>query len=131
MPGGGAVMVRGRYGSGLVLGALIFAATPTIRADDVADALRTIRSVAAEGSGNKEASAAWRELVKSSAQALPAILAAFDDANPLAVNYLRSAVETVAQRELEKGGTMPTAALEKFVRDTRHDPRGRRLAYEL
>ena len=28
-------------------------------------------------------------------------------------------------------GKLPAAELEKFVRDTDHDPRGRRLAYEL
>jgi hypothetical protein len=99
--------------------------------EELAASLRTIRAVAAEGSGSREAGLAWREVVKNRAQALPEILAAFDDANPLAVNYLRSAVETIAQRETDKGGKLPAEALEKFVRDTKRDPRGRRLAYEL
>ncbi len=99
--------------------------------EDLAANLRTIRAVAAEGNGSKEAGAAWRELVKNRAQALPEILAAFDDANPLAANYLRSAVETIAQRETDNGGKLPAEALEKFVRNTKRDPRGRRLAYEL
>ncbi|MGE5193142.1 MAG: hypothetical protein ACM3U2_11660, partial [Deltaproteobacteria bacterium] len=93
--------------------------------------LHTIRAVAAEGNGSKEAAQAWRELVKSRAQALPEIFSAFDDANPLAANYLRSAIETIVQRELDKGGKLPAEDLERFVRDTKRDPRGRRLAYEL
>jgi hypothetical protein len=99
--------------------------------DELAGPLREIRAVAAEGNGNKEAGLAWRALVKNRAQSLPEILEAFDDANPLAANYLRSAVETIAQRELEAGGKLPAAELESFVRDTNRDPRGRRLAYEL
>jgi hypothetical protein len=93
--------------------------------------LRSIRAVESEGRGNKEAALAWRELAHSSAQDLPAIFLAFDGANPLAVNYLRSLVETISQRELEKGTKLPSAAIEKFVLETSHDPRGRRLAFEL
>jgi hypothetical protein len=100
-------------------------------AAEIDEQIRAIRAVAAEGRGNQEASGAWRELVRQKAQSLPEILAAFDDANPIAVNYLRSAVETIAQRELENGGSLPAVELEKFVRDTKRDPRGRRLAYEL
>ena len=40
-------------------------------------------------------------------------------------------VLTIAGRELAKGRALPTAVLEKFVRDTKHHPRARRLAYEL
>src|SRR5262245_53541525 len=78
-------------------------------AADIDQHVGAIRAVAAEGRGNQEAALAWRELVRQKAQALPEILAAFDDANPIAVNYLRSAVETIAQRELENGGSLPAA----------------------
>jgi hypothetical protein len=93
--------------------------------------LRAIREVAAEGRGNKEAQAALRELTLAKGQALPEILAALDGANPLAANYLRGAIEALAQRELEAGRKLPLAELEKFILDTKHDPLGRRLAYEL
>jgi hypothetical protein len=102
-----------------------------VRAADVAAAVKVIRAVENEGRGNKEATAAWRELAKSSAGDLPAILAGFDSANPLAVNYLRSAAETIAQRTLDANGKLPVAELEKFILDTKHDPKARRLAFEL
>jgi len=110
---------------------LVCGVAPSAPLDELGRQLHTIRSVAAEGDGNKEAGLAWRELVKNRAGALPEILAAFDEANPLAVNYLRSAVETISQRELDKGVKLPVADLEKFIGDTNHDPRARRLAYEL
>ncbi len=98
---------------------------------ELAGKIRTIRAVESDGRGNQEAGLAWRELVQAPVQSLPEILAAIDEANPLAANYLRSAVETIAQRETKKGGQLPAAEFEKFVRDVRHDPRARRLAYEL
>jgi hypothetical protein len=117
--------------SGLLLVALATTVVQAAPSDDLAKNLQTIRAVAAEGDGNKEAALAWRALVKSPARDIPGILAAFDEANPLAVNYLRSAVETIAQRELDKGDKLPAADLENFIGDTKHDPRARRLAYEL
>ncbi len=108
----------------------IMSATPSPAAD-VAAAVRIIRAVENEGRGNKEAAVGWRELAKCQASDLPAILAAFDGASPLAANYLRSAVETITQRALDSGGVLPAADIEKFVLDTNHDPKARRLAFEL
>lgn len=111
--------------------AMVFAAPPRAPATEIGDQIVLIRAVAAEGRGSENALRAWRELVRNKAQALPEILAALDGANPIAANYLRSAVETIAQREVDAGGQLPAADLEKFIRDTKHDPRARRLAYEI
>jgi hypothetical protein len=54
-----------------------------------------------------------------------------DGASPLAENWLRGAAEAVAQRATTGSGKLPVAALETFLADTKHSPRGRRLAYEL
>lgn len=116
--------------SGFATAVFVTSVVPSPAAD-VAVAIRVIRAVESEGRGNKEATAAWRELAKSEVGELPKILAAFDGANPLAINYLRSAVETIADRALEKGATLPTAELEEFIFDTQHDPKARRLAFEL
>lgn len=100
-------------------------------AEDTADLIRTIRAVGPEARGNREAARAWSELAGRDATYLPVILVAFDDANPLAVNWLRSAAETIAQRTLDKGGKLPAPILERFVQTTDRDPRARRLAFEL
>jgi len=52
-------------------------------------------------------------------------------AGPLGENWIRAAVETVAQRHLQAGGVLPVAKLEAFLADTNQSPRARRLAYEL
>ena len=99
-------------------------------AADFETSIQTILSVGSEGKGNPEASAAWKELAKSPVADLPRLLAAFDNANPLAANWLRSAAESIAARELKATGKLPQAELEKFIAATEHNPRARRMAYE-
>lgn len=90
-----------------------------------------IRQVGAEGKGNALASPAWQNLARGDAKSIVSLLAAMDDANDLAANYLRSAVDAIVDRELTAGRPLPQADLEQFLSNTRHNPRARRLAYEL
>jgi len=116
-----------RWRAVLLAAALV---SPAYAADFDA-AVRRIKAVGPEGAGAADAAAAWRELARLPAADLPRLLAALDDASPAAANWLRSAIDAVAERERAAGHPLPTAALEAFVRDTRHAGRGRRLAFEL
>jgi len=98
---------------------------------DLKSDVAAIRQVGGEGKGNVQAAAAWQSLAKGGAQTLVPLLAAMDDANDFAANYLRSAVDAIADRELAAGRKLPQDDLEKFLADTKHNPRARRLAYEL
>lgn len=100
------------------------------RADDIEPLLAKIKAVGKRGDGNVEAARAWKKLSKHSSGVLTDILAAMDDANPVALNYLRSAFETIADRTLSQGKPLPTAKLEAFVKDTQYNGKARRLAYE-
>ena len=113
----------------LLFGTALAAALPA-HADFKSD-VAVIRQVGAEGKGNPPAAAAWMNLAKADAKSLVPLLAAMDDANDLAANYLRSAVDAIVDRELAAKRTLPQADLEKFIADTKHNPRARRLAYEL
>ena len=117
----------------VIFALVLVATTLTIRpatAAEIDAALAAILNVGPAGKGNAEAAAAWKELVKSPVTDLPQLLAAFDNANPLAANWLRSAAESIAARELQATGKLPQAELEKFIGLTQHDPRARRMAYE-
>ncbi|MBI3467774.1 MAG: hypothetical protein HY000_32600 [Planctomycetes bacterium] len=92
--------------------------------------LNTIKNVGAKGAGHDDAAAAWQELARCDAADLPQLLAGLDDAGPLAGNWIRTAVDAVAERTVNGGGKLPLAALEKFALDTQHSPRARRLAFE-
>jgi len=95
---------------------------------DLKSDVAAIRQVGGEGKGNVQAAAAWQSLAKGGAQTLVPLLAAMDDANDFAANYLRSAVDAIADRELAAGRKLPQDDLEKFLADRvgcTHRPRGR------
>lgn len=98
---------------------------------DAGKYLERIKSVGSEGSGNQEAGAAWKSLVELGAEALMPTLTALDDAKPLASNWLRLAAQAIAEKEQQAKRALPTEKLERFVKDSKHGPEGRRLAYEL
>ncbi|MGE3310946.1 MAG: hypothetical protein AB7O66_13330 [Limisphaerales bacterium] len=111
---------------------LIAAATaPALRSADLASSLAALRSVAPEGRGNTAATAAWAELSRSDASHLPALLSAMDGANDLARNWLFAAADAITDRTLKAGASLPLPALADFLLDPSHDPKARRLAFDL
>ncbi|QDU95265.1 hypothetical protein [Lignipirellula cremea] len=106
-------------------------AAPLLGAEiEVAPLVKTIQGVGPKGEGNVAAGKAWRTLSQADVSQLPEILAGFDDAGPLAVNYLRAAVDTIAESAHKKGEQLPLAALNAFLADRNHAPRARRAAFE-
>ncbi len=99
-------------------------------ASPVTDALPVIRAVDHEGKGNAAAAKAWSVIAAADASALPDILAGMDGANPIAANWLRSAIDAVVTKA---GGNarLPVDSLVRFLAETKHDPRARRLAFDL
>lgn len=97
---------------------------------NIAPLVKTIKQVGPEGAGHREATAAWNKLAEADAAQLPEILAALDDAAPLPANWIRAAIEAVAERQIKSQQPLPQAELEKFVLQRQHDPRARRLAFE-
>jgi hypothetical protein len=97
---------------------------------EVEPLLKTLKAVGPMGKGHREAAAAWQQLSQAEAAQLTAVLAGLNDANPLAANWIRSAAETIAQRQSQNGRTLPLQELERFVLQTSNAPQARRLAYE-
>lgn len=112
---------------------MVILLTPSVSAfaADTDSLLKAIRAIGREGRGNREANQAVSELSQQDAAVLPAVLMGFRDANPLAVNYLRGAVETIADRAAKANKPLPKESLEKFIRDVEQDSRARRLAFEV
>jgi hypothetical protein len=92
--------------------------------------LARLRGIGKEGAGAAEARKAWHELVRRGPDVLPAILAAWDEADPVAANWLRTAVDAIAERAVRAGRPLPARQLEAFVVQKRHAGAARRLAYE-
>jgi hypothetical protein len=97
----------------------------------VADGLKAIKAVGPEGAGNEAAAKGWKEVVKGGAPALLPTLAAFDGASPAAANWLRSAVNAIAEGEKKAGRAVSKDDLGGFAADVKRNPAARRLAFEL
>ncbi len=107
-------------------------AAPAGAADEeTTRALAAIKKVTKEGKGNEDAGPAWKTLVSKGAPALMPTLEAFDETNPTATNWLRAAVDAIAEKEKEAKRPLPADKLEAFVKDTKFAPSARRVAYEL
>lgn len=112
------------------LAATILLASPHLASSAEIESLAaTIHKVNAGGQGNQAASKAWQELAASPTSDLVAILSAIDSEQPLAANWLRSAVDAIASRSVAAGAGLPQAELREFVLG-QGDPRARRLAFE-
>lgn len=101
-----------------------------VQADQVDDAVTKVRALDHQGKGNVEAATALRVLESVEANRLLQLLTAMQDANPLAINYLRGAFDSAADRIHNSGKPLPAAELEKFVLDRSQNARARRLAFE-
>jgi hypothetical protein len=102
----------------------------SLAGDDIPSLVAAIKAVKREGSGNPSAAKAWQTLARSNPEALPEILAAFDDDNATATNWIRAAVDAIGERALKEKKSLPAAGLENFLLDTKNSAAGRRTAYE-
>jgi len=114
----------------LLIVASIFTGHVTVSAASPDDQLKAILSVSKEGGGNIEAIAAVKALSQSGSETLIPLLKSFERANPLAINWLRGVVDTIAEREVQKAGKLPASDLEQFIKNKSNNAEARRLAYE-
>jgi hypothetical protein len=120
------IVLQGTVAFGVALASVALA--PAAETDAL---IKAIRDVGPEATGNVAAAKAWAELAKAGPEALSDILAAFDGADVTAINYLRTAAEAIAERELHAGRALPAATLETFLQDRKRSGKARRLAYEF
>jgi hypothetical protein len=95
------------------------------------DPIAVLRSVGPEGEGNKEAARAWRNLVERGLPALFAVLEAFDGADLRAANWLRAAVDAIAEKAIAAKEPIDVQKLESYILNPERDGRARYAAYEI
>jgi hypothetical protein len=115
----------------LGIAGVVLSLVTTIISAGVPEWIATIRATGTEGNGNAEASQAWKELSRTDAKNLPQVFAGMDGAHDLAANWLRSAIEVIVERCAKDGNQLPGPALTTYLKDTQHNPRARRLAFEI
>lgn len=95
------------------------------------EAIADMVAVENEGRGNEAAAAAWKQVVQGDAGMVVPLLEAMEGASGLASNWLVSAAQAIVDRELAEGRSLPLDELGAYLMDTRQDPEGRRLAFEV
>ena len=100
-------------------------------AQSLVEPIEAVLKVGPEAAHHREAAAAVTTLSQAPASELPRLLGAMNQANDLAANYLRSAVESVLDRSFASQKTLPLGEIRDFLLETRNAPRARRLAYEI
>lgn len=90
-----------------------------------------LQAVGQEGGGNERAKSALRKLERADGRSLLKVLEAMEESGDLGLNWLRAAADTIMDRELAAGRSLPLIELGEFLLDSRHHPRARRYAYEL
>ncbi len=101
-----------------------------IQAADVVDnALQQLTTADMQNDPAADARA-WNAIAASQPEAIPRILAAIDRSKPLAANWLRSAVDAIAERAVAGKQSLPIQELIAFIREQGHDPLARSLAYD-
>ncbi len=104
---------------------------PPLSAADLDASLRVINAVGKEGTGNAVATKAWAELVKAGPDALFPILNAIADDKPTSANWLRTAVNAIAENQSGAGGKFDATKLTEFVNDTKKSATSRTITFEL
>ncbi len=97
----------------------------------VGSALQKIDTIGREGQGNEEAMTAWQEVVKAGPGALVEVLDAAGQGNAVADNWLRLALNTITDQAKGSGATVPLDPVESFLKDTKKNPLGREMAFDL
>ena len=101
--------------------------TPETKVQRLAARLETLLPVSERSA---EAPTIWRAIVDLGPDALPGVLAAMSEDKPVLSNYLRPAVDAIAEKALRDGKKLPLDKLEKFLADKQNPPAARRIAYE-
>ncbi|MEO6788723.1 MAG: hypothetical protein ABI318_21585 [Chthoniobacteraceae bacterium] len=84
-----------------------------------------------EGTGNEEASAAWKHVVAGGPSALPLLLALTGKSGPVADNWVRLACDAIVDAALRAKQPLPMADMEAFLKDTKNAAPARQLAFDL
>lgn len=114
----------------LPLSALLSLCCLPLHAASLKAPIDQIRSVSREGAGNEKATAAWQQLTQADPSTLPEVLAGMNGANPLAENWLRTAIGVITDQAIQ-AKTLPVPAIQAFLADTHNSPAARVIAYDI
>lgn len=130
----GAVAVTCRRASAALLVLCLVGSLPAVAAaqqSGLKAAIATMQAVKTDGTGSTAAAEAYKVAAAASADDLPTLLAALDQANPLAANWIYGSIDAIVDKANRDWTPFPQDALETFIKDASHAPRARQRAFTL
>lgn len=115
----------------LLAGIALASSVWPIHAADVSQLTETINNIGSDGKGYPEAVAAMESLSQLDQSSVPSILAAIDEERPVSANWLRGAVEAIAQKAQQSGNPVTSETLVRFIESDKHSPKSRSVAFHL
>lgn len=109
-----------------IVGLAVFGFVQQASAIDLSDLIKAVNSIGPEGKGHVAAIDAMQKLSAQPSSAIPEMLNGMNGSSRLSVNWLRSAIESAADK-----GNLPLAEIKKFLEDKSNAQLARRLAFEL
>jgi len=103
----------------------------SLQAADVAPLAKAVNSIGPDGKNYGAAIDAVKQLSQMEADQIPQILNAIDGSKPVAANWLRAAVESIADRNRTANRPIPAAMLTNYIADKTHPAKGRVVAFRL
>jgi len=120
-----------RYFPAIVAGLALALSFSPLAADEAAKLAQQINAIGSEADGYPAAAEAVTALSKMNADAIPTVLAAMQEDRPVASNWLRGAVEAMADKARREGSPIAKDTLIAFIDDQQHSPKSRSVAYHL
>ncbi|MEW4561801.1 hypothetical protein AB1K70_04705 [Bremerella sp. JC770] len=120
-----------RHFPAIVAGLALALSVSPLAADEAAKLAQQINAIGSEADGYPAAAKAVTALSKMNADAIPTVLAAMQEDRPVASNWLRGAVEAMADKGRREGSPITNDTLIAFIDDPQHSPKSRSVAYHL
>ena len=105
-------------------------ASAAVDEEELEQAIAVVRTASPTAATTDNIRAGWKTLANADADQIPRMLLGMTDGNPTVDNWIRAAVDEVAQRTLDAGEALPQDALVELLADSSASPRARRVAYE-
>jgi len=110
---------------------LTFTLSHSLLAVDIKSLTSEINAIGEGGKGYPAAVKAMESLSKAEPSEIPEILRQIQDDHPVAANWLRGAVESIAEKSRDSGNPLPESTYIDFIAETSNGAKARTIAFHL
>lgn len=115
----------------IAAGIVLMLSASSLVAGEATELSEKINAISSDAVGYPAAVEAVAALSNMNADAIPEVLAAMKQDRPVAANWLRGAVEAIADKARQEGNPIANGTLIAFIETNSHSPKSRSVAFNL